>query len=472
MMNQPLHSLIGHTTPILMLPDAAQDVYDGVRDLPIISPYGHCDPAWFSTNEAFADPAELLVIQDPYVFRMLYSQGVALEDLGIGLPREKRDPRAIFRIFATHWHKFRGTPSDAWVATTLARIFGITATLNAENADVIYDKIDAELKAARLRPHALLGDFNIEVLATTDSALSDLAHHKAARKLKLHGKIIPTFRPDSVLDPKHPDFKDDIAKLGELTGEDTESFSGYLEALRDRRAYFMAYGATATDHSVTDLMTCYLTEKRAATLYAKARTGKITPKEAQVFYGHMLTEMAQMSAEDGLVMQIHAGSKRNTNQAIYKKFGPDMGADMPVRTDWVNGMDALLNRVGSERDMNILLFTLDESAYARELAPMAGHWPALRLGPPWWFNDSANGIARYLDEVVETAGYWNLAGFNDDTRAIMSIPARHDMWRRGVSLHLAQQRARGILGRTDVDEIAQLLCRDLAIDAYKLGKVV
>ncbi len=471
-MSQPLHSLSGHTTPILTLTDAAQDIYDGIRDMPIISPHGHCDPSWFAENRAFSDPAELLIIPDHYVFRMLYSQGVPLEDLGIGVPPEKRDARAIFRIFASHWHKFRGTPSDAWFATTMARVFGITATLNAENADVIYDKIDAELKAARLRPHALLDEFKIEVLATTDSALDDLAHHKSARKQKLRGKIIPTFRPDSVLDPKHPDFKTDILKLAEVSGQDTESFAGYLEALRDRRAYFMAYGATATDHAVTNLMTCYLTEKRAATLYAKARSGKLTPKEADVFYGHMLTEMAQMSAEDGLVMQIHAGSKRNTNKALFDKFGADKGADMPVAVDWVNGMDALLNRVGNERDMNILLFTLDESTYARELAPMAGHWPALRLGPPWWFHDSANGIARYLDQVVETAGYYNLAGFNDDTRAFMSIPARHDMWRRGVSLHLAQQRARGILGRSDVDELARLLCRDLAIDAYKLGKVV
>ncbi len=471
-MSQPLHSLTGHTTPILTLPDAAQDIYDGVRDMPIISPHGHCDPSWFAENKAFVDPAELLIVPDHYIFRMLYSQGVGLEDLGIGVPPEKRDARAIFRIFAKHWHKFRGTPSDAWFATTMARTFGITATLNAENADVFYDKIDAELKAARLRPQALLEEFNIEVLATTDNALSDLNHHKAARKQKLSGKIIPTFRPDSILDPKHPEFKKDIVHLAEVTGQDTESFAGYLEALRDRRAYFMAYGATATDHAVSDLMTCYLTEKRASALYAKARSGKITPKEAQVFYGHMLTEMAQMSAEDGLVMQIHAGSRRNTNNALYEKFGANMGADMPVRVDWVDGMDALLNRVGNERDMNILVFTLDESAYARELAPMAGHWPALRLGPPWWFHDSANGIARYLDQVVETAGYWNLAGFNDDTRALMSIPARHDMWRRGVSLHLAQQRGRGILGRSDVDEIARLLCRDLTIEAYKLGKVV
>ncbi|GAA6179862.1 glucuronate isomerase [Shimia sp. NS0008-38b] len=471
-MTQGLQSLTGHTSPILMLSDAAQDIYDGVRDLPIISPHGHCAPSWFAENTPFADPVELLILPDNRVLRMLFSQGVGLEELGVGVPADQRNSREIFRIFAKHFHKFRGTPTDMWMAATLARVFGITATLNAENADTIYDKIDAELKSARMRPQALMEAFNIEVLATTDDALDDLAHHKVARKQKLRGKMIPTFQPDSVLDPKHPDFKTDIVKLAEVTGQDTGSFEGYLEALLARRAYFMANGATSTDHSVQELVTCYLTEKRAATLYAKALDGKITPKEAQSFYGHMLIEMAQMSAEDGLVMQIHAGVRRNSNKEMFDKFGAGICGDIPIATNWVDGMDALLNRVGNSKDMNILVYALDEAAYARELAPMAGHWPALRLGAPWWFHDSANGNARYLDRVVETAGYWNLVGFSDDTCALMSIPARHDMWRRGVSIHLAEQRKRGILGRTDVDEIAKLLCRDLAIDAYKLGSVV
>ncbi|MDA5558026.1 glucuronate isomerase [Shimia sp. MMG029] len=471
-MNDPVIQLPIHNVPTLNLSEAALDIYEGVRSLPIVSPHGHCKPQWFSENRPFADPAELLIIPDSFVVRMLYSHGVSPEDMGIGVPPEQRDARAIFRVFASHWHKFRGTPSHMWISSALAHVFGVVMPLNEETADQVYDRIDAELKSARMYPQSLLQTFNIEVLATTDSALDDLAHHKAARRQKLRGKIIPTFRPDSVLDPKHPDFAADVAALGDITGEDTQGFTGYLEALRERRAYFMANGATATDHVVDELMTCHLTEKRAATLFAKALAGTITPKETQVFYGHMLTEMAQMSVEDGLVMQIHAGNLRNTNKSLYATYGANMGADMPVPVDWVRGMDALLNRVGNVRDMNILLFTLDESTYARELAPMVGHWPALRLGAPWRFHDSANGIARYLDQVVETAGYWNLAGFNDDTRALMSIPARHDMWRRGVSLHLSQQRSRGVLGRSDADEIARLLCRDLAIEAYKLGKVV
>ncbi|WP_247738939.1 glucuronate isomerase [Shimia sp. R9_2] len=471
-MGEAVMNLVSHSVPTLQLSDAALDIYEAVQALPIVSPHGHCLPEWFAENRPFSDPAEVFIDPDVSVIRMLLSQGVWLEDIGIGVPREARNPRAAFQLFANHWHKFRGTPSHLWISHALVHVFGVAMPLNAETADSIYDRVDAELKSSRMRPQALLQSFNIDALATTDSALDDLTSHKAARLQKLRGKIIPTFRPDSVLDPTHPDFRADVATLGEITGENTASFAGYLEALRERRAYFMANGATATDHEVGELATCYLTEKRAATLFAKALAGTITPKESQGFYGHMLTEMAQMSVEDGLVMQIRGGSMRNTNKVLHGKYGPQVGADMPVGANWVRGLGALLARVGNVREMNILLFTLDESAFARELAPMVSHWPALRLGAPWRYSDSANGIARYLDQVVETAGYWNLAGFNDDTRAFMSIPARHDMWRRGVSQHLAQQRARGVLTRSDANEIARLLCRDLAIDAYKLGSVV
>jgi glucuronate isomerase len=203
-------------------------------------------------------------------------------------------------------------------------------------------------------------------------------------------------------------------------------------------------------------------------LLRKALDRHALPTDGLAFYGHLLTEMAQMSAEDGLVMQLHAGSRRSTNHALLEAYGPDMGADIPVAMDWVRGLEALLNRVGNDPRFRLLVFTFDEAAYARELAPMAGHWPCLRLGPPWWFHDSLNGIRRYFDAVVETAGYYNLAGFNDDTRAFLSIPARHDMWRRGVALHLADQQARGILTAADAQSLAPLLARDLARAAYRL----
>ena len=453
----------------LSLPPSAMAIYEQIRDLPIVSPHGHCAPEWFAEDKPFGDPAELLIIPDHYVFRMLYSQGVALRDLGVGVPKQDRDPRAIFQRFADHFHLFLGTPSHLWLAHTFAHQFGIAERLTSANAMAIYDTIDAALQRHAFRPRALFEAFNIAVLATTDGALDDLAHHAAIADSGWSGRVIPTFRPDNVLDPMAVEFARNVARLGAITDEDTAGFAGYLSALRKRRAAFQVLGATATDHAVLDLASEWLSPQDAAALFAKALQGALTSGEAVTFYGHMLIEMAQMSVDDGMVMQIHAGSQRSTNAAVYEAFGADKGADIPKRTDWVGGLNGLLNRVGNSAECTVIAFTLDETTYARELAPMAGHWPALRLGPPWWFHDSANGIARYLDQVVETAGYYNLAGFNDDTRAFLSIPARHDLWRRGVSLHLAQQSARGLMHADDTAVLARQLSVDLAVDAYMLG---
>ncbi len=451
---------------VLRLDWMAEALYREVADLPIVSPHGHCDPAWFAADQAFADPAELLVIPDHYVFRMLYSQGVPLEKLGIGVPVEERDARAIFRLFAAHWHLFLGTPSRVWIEYVFRETLGIEMPLNADTADAIYDAIAERLAERAFRPRILFERFNIEVLATTDGALDDLAHHHAIADSGWGGRIVPTFRPDAVLDAADPRFVENVARLGEVTGEDTGSFVGYLEALRKRRAFFAQMGATATDHAIEMMHTEWLADPAA--LFARIRAGEASGTDKARFYGHMLIEMAQMSVEDGLVMQIHGGSRRNTNAQIMDRFGRDMGADMPVATDWVRGLEALLNRAGNEPDLRIILFTLDETTYARELAPMAGHWPCLRIGPPWWFYDSAVGIARYFDNVVETAGYANLAGFNDDTRAFMSIPARHDLWRRAVAVHLSGQVARGYFDRADAAGLARALATDLAREAYRL----
>lgn len=445
--------------------DAAA-LYESIRDLPIVSPHGHCDPAWFAGDAPFPNPAALLVIPDHYVFRMLYSQGVPLADLGIGAPGKGVDPRAVFRIFAAHWHLFLGTPSQLWIEHVLTETLGINTPLSANTTDHIYDQIAERLADPAYRPRALFDRFRIEVLATTDSALDDLHHHKTVRDSDWSGRVIPTFRPDGVLDPAHPTFKSNLAALETQTGCDLGSYAGYLGALRQRRALFKAMGATATDHAIEVIHTEWLDDPEP--LYKILRTGTGTANDARRFYGHMLVEMAQMSVEDGLVMQIHGGSRRNTNAALFRMFGPDMGADIPIAADWVRGLEALLNRVGNSPDLRLLLFTLDETTYARELAPMAGHWPCLRIGPPWWFHDSAAGIARYFDQVVETAGYYNLAGFNDDTRAFLSIPARHDLWRRAVALHLGQQMDRGYFGRADAERLAELLAVDLARDAYRL----
>ena len=442
----------------------ADTLYGAIRDAPIISPHGHCDPEWFAQDAAFADPAELLVIPDHYVFRMLYSQGVPLRDLGIGVPENQRDPRAIFRIFAAHWHLFLGTPSRIWIDHVLRDTLGCDTPLGPETADAVYDHIDAWLAAPENRPRALFDRFGIDTLATTDAALDDLRHHSAIRSSGWDGRVIPTFRPDALLDPHAAGWRQSVDALGAMTGHDTGTYAGFLAALRARRAAFKAMGATATDHAIEDPRTVWLSNP--ADVYMHLLQGDMAG--AVAFHGHMLIEMAQMSLDDGLVMQLHAGSRRNTNHAVLDQFGRDKGADIPVATDWVRGLEPLLNRVGNDPRLTLILFTLDETTYARELAPMAGHWPCLRIGPPWWFHDSAAGIARYFDQVVETAGYWNLAGFNDDTRAFLSIPARHDLWRRAVAVHLAGQVERGYFSADTAADLARLMAADLARTTYRL----
>lgn len=450
------------TLDLQALKGLAEALYDDIRTLPIVSPHGHCDPAWFALDEHFANPAELLVIPDHYVFRMLYSQGVALSDLGVGADA---DPRAVFRRFAKNWHLFLGTPSRAWIGHVLTETLGIETPLNAETADSIYDQIAARLAEDAFRPRALFDHFRIEVLATTDGALDDLSHHALVSDCDWNGRIIPTFRPDAVLDPSARSFAGNLDALADITGIATDSYSGYLDALRTRRAFFREMGATATDHATEVIHTEWLDDPEALFQHVRKTPN---PEDAQRFYGHMLIEMAQMSVEDGMTMQIHGGARRNTNHRVFTSVGPDKGADIPIAVDWVRGLEPLLNRVGNNPDLTVILFTLDETTYARELAPMAGHWPCLRIGPPWWFHDSAAGIGRYFDQVVETAGYWNLAGFNDDTRAFMSIPARHDLWRRAVAVHLSEQVNNGAFNRSDAEMLARLLATDLARDAYGL----
>lgn len=444
----------------------AGTLYEEIRGLPIVSPHGHCAPSWFATDAAFQNPATLLVVPDHYVFRMLYSQGISPADLGVGGPGNGADPRAVFRLFAQNWHLFLGTPSRFWIGYVLRETLGIDTPLSAETADQIYDRIAEKLCDAAFRPRALFDRFGIEVLATTDGALDDLAHHQTVAHSDWSGRVVPTFRPDSVLDPSDPAFRGNLDLLAAETGHDVTEYDGYLKALRARRAYFKQNGATATDHAIEVIHTEWLVDPGA--VYQRLRNGTASPGDGRAFYGHMLIEMAQMSVEDGLVMQIHGGSRRNTNAAVLDQFGRDKGADIPIGVDWVRGLEALLNRVGNTPDFTLILFTLDETTYARELAPMAGHWPCLRIGPPWWFHDSARGIARYFDQVVETAGYYNLAGFNDDTRAFLSIPARHDLWRRGVALHLETQVSRGVLDLADARALAPLLATDFARTTYRL----
>ena len=451
--------------------DVARRLYAEIKDLPIVSPHGHTDPAWFAENQNWANPAELLITPDHYVFRMLFSQGVPLEDLGVpradGGPVET-DPRKIWRLFAERYHLFRGTPSRLWHDWIYSEVFGIDVRLSGETADHYYDIIDAALKTDAFKPRALFERYNIEVIATTESPLDPLLHHAAIKASGWSGKVVTAYRPDPVLDPDFEGFHDNLMQFGAITGEDVSTWEGYLAAHRKRRAFFASYGATSTDHGHPTAFTANLSQADAAALYQKVATGSVSAKEAELFRGQMLTEMARMSVEDGLTMQIHPGSSRNHNTIVFQTFGRDKGADIPTQTNYVADLKPLLDAFGSHPGLTIILFTLDETSYSRELAPLAGHYPALRLGPPWWFHDSPEGMRRFREQITETAGFYNTVGFNDDTRAFLSIPARHDVARRMDCGWLAQLVVEHRIEEDEAHELARALTYDLVKAAYKL----
>ncbi|WP_394839827.1 glucuronate isomerase [Pendulispora rubella] len=449
----------------------ARRLYEQVRALPIVSPHGHTDPAWFANDEPFPDPAQLLIIPDHYIFRMLYSQGISLESLGV--PGRKgntgeRDPRKIWRLFAENWYLFRGTPSRMWLTHALNQVFGISERLTPVSADRIYDRIAECLRLPEYRPRALFEKFGIEVLATTESPLDPLAHHQKIRESGWSGRVITAYRPDPVVDPEYDGFRDNVAQLGQITGEDTTNWKGYLNALANRRHYFASFGATSTDHGHPTAATFSLSLSECESLFRKAIQGQLAGPEAERFRGQMLTEMARMSIDDGLVMQIHPGSYRDHNPSVYQGFGKDKGADIPTRTDYVRALKPLLERFGNDPRLSLIVFTLDETTYSRELAPLAGHYPAMKVGPAWWFFDSPEGMRRYRESVTETAGFYNTVGFNDDTRAFLSIPARHDVARRVDCAFLSKWVAEHRLDEDDAAELAVDLAYNLAKRAYKL----
>lgn len=451
--------------------DLARAFYASVSELPILSPHGHCDPNWFAKNERFPNPADLFVVPDHYVFRMLVSQGVPMADLGLprvdGGPVET-DPRKIWHRFAAAFPLFRGTPSAMWLDHSFEHVFGIDQVLSTLTADAIYDQIEGQLATDAFSPRALFDQFNIELLATTEGALDDLRWHQGIKDSGWQGRVVTTYRPDAVVDPEFEGFADNIVALGALTGEDTMTWSGYLAAHRARRAFFKTHGATASDHGHPSATTANLNPDDARTLFAAIQSGEFTPQQAELFRAQMLTEMAKMSLDDGLTMQIHAGSRRNHSADVFAQFGRDMGFDIPGRTDYVQALKPLLDAVGMEPDLTVILFTLDETAYGRELAPLAGAYPALKLGPPWWFFDSFEGIKRFREATTETCGFYNTAGFNDDTRAFCSIPARHDVSRRTDCAYLSTLVTTGRLRETDAFEVAHDLAYGLAKTAYKL----
>jgi glucuronate isomerase len=449
----------------------ARELFEGVSELPIVSPHGHTDPKWFAKNEPFSDAADLFLTPDHYVLRMLASRGLSYDDLGV--PRNDgravADSRSAWRLFAAHYRYFLGTPSRMWIDYSLNWAFGIEEPLSGENADRLYDLISERLKDEDLRPASILDRARVEAIATTEFALDYLEHHRTLAHNGMIGRIRTTYRPDDVTDPDNPAFTENLSRLGEMTGQDIARWEGMIEAHRIRRAFFRKYGATATDHGVPSCRTADLPAAERQRLLTRILRGGANPGDAELFRAQMLTEMAGLSVEDGMVMQIHAGSRRNTDTELMAARGANLGADIPTAIDAVRGLEPLLNRYGNEADFRLIFFCLDETAYPRELAPMAGYWPALVLGPPWWFHDSPRGIARYLDACVESAGFFNLAGFNDDTRALLSIPARHDVWRRCVASFLAAMVAQETLAKGEARQLAEWLSYGAAVEAYRLS---
>ncbi|MFF0340507.1 glucuronate isomerase [Kribbella sp. NPDC004875] len=447
--------------------DVARRIHASTKDLPLLCLHGHVDIGLFATDAPFGDPAELLVVPDHYVTRMLVSQGVSPDKLG--LPRkdgkQTAEPREIWREFCANWHLFLGTPSRYWLEHEFAEVLGLTVHPSAETADQLYDEIMARIAEPEFRPRALLDRFNIELISTTDAATDDLAQH-ATLDADLPGRVVPTFRPDAAVHVDRPGWSELIAKLADVSGVDTSTYDGYLNALRQRRQAFVAAGARATDHGHLTAAAVPLSDAEAARIYAGALKGDVTTEDAAAFAGHMLYQSAVMSAEDGLVMQLHPGVLRDHDPAIFATYGPDQGHDIPVATEFTRSLRPLLERFGHAEGFRLVLFTVDETVYSRELAPLAGVYPAVRLGAPWWFLDSPDGMRRFRELVTETAGFYNMSGFVDDTRAYLSIPARHDLARRIDAGYLADLVVQHRLDEDDAVQVAKALAYDLARDTY------
>lgn len=448
----------------------ARSLYQAVADLPILSPHGHVPPQWLSEDIPFADPTSLLITPDHYVNRLLHAHGVCLADLGVG--REglsEADSRRAFRTLCEHWSAYRGTPVRYWLEDELGGIFGVTERPSAANADAIYDQISAKLAQPQFRPRALFDAFNIEVLATTDDPCDDLAPHAAlAADPTFSGRVPPTFRPDRYLDPGEATWAERVQRLGEVAGVDTGTYAGYIQALASRRAYFAEHGAVSADHAAIDAGTLVLDDGEAARIFTDARAGSATAAQQTAFRRHMLSEMARMSCDDGLVMTLHPGVRRNHHRASFDRYGADVGCDIPIAVEFTDALAPLLNAYGTHPNLHLVLFTIDETVYSRELAPLAGFYPSVYVGVPWWFIDAPEAIRRFRSAVTETAGFSRTSGFIDDTRAFCSIPARHDMSRRLDAGYLATLVAEH---RLTEDEAAETIVDLVATNPRKVFKL-
>lgn len=449
--------------------EIARELYSFVKNAPIISPHGHTDPSWFSENKSFGDPVSLLITPDHYVLRMLYSQGISLDEMGVAPKNSESltDKRKIWKKFAENFYLFRGTPSDLWLKHVFHEVFGIDRPFSVDNSDFYFDEMSRKLQSEDFLPRRMFEKFHIEVLATTDAATDDLSHHLRIKN-GWGKRVIPTYRPDGVIDPEHEDFQKNLQLFAHLTGEDVFSWRGYLSAHRNRRAFFKSMGATATDHGHPTARTLKLSESDGEKIFSRITSGNFSPVDAETFRAHMLWKLAEMSEDDHLVMQLHPGSFRNHNPHLFEKFGRDKGADIPGIIEFTHSLKPLLDSFGNSQNFRMILFTLDETNYARELAPLAGHYPALRLGPAWWFHDSPEGMIRQRKQTIETAGFYNQTGFIDDTRAFFSIPARHDVARRIDARILSELVSEHRISKDEAAETIQDLSGRIAKESFRL----
>ncbi|GAA1428361.1 glucuronate isomerase [Microlunatus lacustris] len=448
----------------------ARRLHASVADLPVISPHGHVPAAWLADDTPFADPTSLLVTPDHYVNRLLHASDVELSALGVGQgPLTEQQSREAFRTVCAHWDVFRGTPVRYWFEAQLADIFGVEVRPSAATADVVYDQVAACLAQPEFRPRALYERFGISVLATTDDPCDDLAaHRRLTEDPSWSGRVVPTFRPDRYLEAAGPTWNADVDRLAAVSGVDTGDYAGFLAALEQRRRHFREHGAVSTDHSHPDARTDVLEGDEPARLYALARRGEIVPAGATALRRHLISEMARMSVEDGLVMTLHPGIRRNHHVPTYERYGADVGTDIPVAVELTDALRPLLSRYGTAEGFHLVLFTVDETVFSREIAPLAGFYPSVYAGAPWWFLDAPEAIRRYRGAVTESAGFSKTSGFIDDTRAFCSIPARHDMARRLDAAYLAGLVAEHRLDEDEALGTAHDLVTTIPAKAFKL----
>jgi len=451
----------------------ARELYDQVRGLQLVSPHGHIEAALLAANERLPDPATLLITRDHYVTRLLHSQGVPMERLGMapadsGHDAQVPEPREIWRRLAENWAALRGMPSRLWLEQTLETVFRIRTPLSPTTSDAVYDELEDNLGRDEFLPRALFDRFGLEVMVTTDSPLDSLEHHRAIADSPWPGRVLPGFRPDDVVNADRPEWRGAVERLGEAAAEEIGTYGGYIRALENRRRFFASHGAMTTDHGHASARAESLDEGEAARLYDRLLASAGSVADTERFRAHMLMEFARMSCEDGLVMQLHPGAIRGHDRPMAARFGADIGADIPTAVEYVHAMRPLLERYGHHPRFRLIVFTLDEATYSRELAPMAGYYPALLLGPPWWFHDSPEGLLRFREWTLESAGFYNTVGFTDDARSFPSIPARHDVARRIDCGFLAGLVAERRLTLDEAHETAIDLAYRLPKKAYRL----